>query len=71
MLIWTALTLFVVGLAIALVDRRQLAYLHLRHITESRLDVAIRLVINGYNRFRLPKYWGSGKRVAAAECDRE
>lgn len=51
--------------ALAGIDRRDLAWAHQRHITEGRLDEAIRIVINAYNRFALPKYWGSGKRAAA------
>lgn len=47
------------------VDRRQIAWVNQRHVTEEKLDEAIRLVINGYNRFALPKWWGSGKRAAA------
>ncbi len=46
-------------------DRRQVAWVHQRHITEENLDEAIRLVVNGYNRFRLPRFWGSGKSAAA------
>ncbi len=51
--------------ALAGVDRRDLAWAHQRHITEQRLDEAIRVVVNAYNRFALPKYWGSGKRASA------
>jgi len=42
-------------------DRRQLAWVHWRHITEEGLDKAIREVINTYQRFTLPKHWGTGK----------
>ena len=51
--------------ALAGVDRRDLAWAHQRHVTEERLDEAIRVVVNAYNRFALPKYWGSGKRASA------
>jgi hypothetical protein len=36
--------------ALSGVDRRDLAWVHQRHITEGRLDEAIRVVINAYNR---------------------
>jgi TnpA family transposase len=51
--------------SLQLVDRRQLAYLNQRHVTEATLDAAIRLVINGYNRFLLPRHWGRGERASA------
>jgi TnpA family transposase len=34
-------------------------------VTEERLDKAIVKVINAYNQFTLPKFWGSGSRVSA------
>ncbi|EUC12676.1 Tn3 family transposase [Paraburkholderia hospita] len=46
-------------------SRKQVAWLNLRHITEDRLDKAIVKVINAYNQFALPKFWGSGSRVSA------
>lgn len=46
-------------------SRKQVAWLNLRHVTEERLDKAIVKVINAYNQFALPKYWGSGKRASA------
>jgi len=46
-------------------SRKQVAWLNLRHITEERLDKAIVKVINAYNQFALPKFWGSGSRVSA------
>jgi TnpA family transposase len=46
-------------------SRKQVAWLNLRHITEERLDKAIVKVVNAYNRFALPRYWGTGKRVSA------
>jgi len=42
-------------------DRRQLSWVHWRHITEEGLEKAIREVINAYHRFTLPKSWGTGK----------
>jgi Tn3 transposase DDE domain len=46
-------------------DRRQIAWINLRHITEDGLDQADTIVINGYYRLLLPHAWGSGKRVSA------
>lgn len=46
------------------IDRRQLAWINHRHIQEDTLNQAIESVIDAYNRFALPKYWGSGKGAA-------
>jgi len=46
-------------------DRRQIAWINQRHISEEALDKAIIEVINGYNRFLLPSLWGSGERASA------
>lgn len=46
-------------------SRKQVAWLNLRHVTEERLDRAMVKVINSYNQFSLPKYWGTGKHVSA------
>lgn len=46
-------------------SRKQVAWLNLKHVTEQRLDKAIMKVINAYNRFALPRYWGSGKSASA------
>jgi hypothetical protein len=46
-------------------DRRQIAWLNLHHLTEDGLDQASTIIINGYNRLILPKSRGSGKRVSA------
>lgn len=46
-------------------DRRQVSWVNQHHITEEKLDEAIRAVITAYNRFHLPKYWGTGKRASA------
>ena len=46
-------------------SRKQVAWLNLRHITEERLDKAIVRVINAFNTFALPKFWGTGKHVSA------
>jgi hypothetical protein len=36
-------------------DRRQIAWVDQRHVTEAKLDEAITALINAYNRFSLPK----------------
>ena len=46
-------------------SRKQVAWLNLKHVTEQRLDRAIVKVVNAYNRFALPRYWGSGKSASA------
>lgn len=46
-------------------DRFQVAYINQRHITEQNLLDANVKVINHYNRFMLPKLWGSGQRASA------
>jgi TnpA family transposase len=46
-------------------SRKQVGWLNLRYVTEERLDKAIVRVINAFNTFALPKFWGSGKRVSA------
>lgn len=46
-------------------SRKQVSWLNLRHISEERLDKAIETVVNAYNKYPLPKMWGSGKHVAA------
>lgn len=45
-------------------DRKQLALIDQRYITEDKLQGAIVSIINAYNRFSLPKYWGTGKRAS-------
>jgi len=51
--------------SLAGLERRQLSWVNQRHIAEEHLDRANTLVINAYNRFALPKCWGSGKRASA------
>lgn len=46
-------------------SRRQIAWLNLKYVTEDTLDRAIVEVINLYNKFELPGYWGSGKSASA------
>ncbi|NBD32637.1 MAG: Tn3 family transposase, partial [Cyanobacteria bacterium] len=46
-------------------DRKQIAYVNRHHISLSALEKAIYQVINAYNQFSLPKFWGTGKQVSA------
>ncbi len=43
------------------INRKQIAWLNLRHSTEDKIDEAIVKVINAYNKFSLPKIWGTGQ----------
>lgn len=45
--------------------RKQISWLNFNHVNESKLTLAIEKVINRYNRFDLPKYWGSGDHASA------
>lgn len=47
------------------ISRKQVAWLNLHHITEERIEKSIVQVVNAYNKFLLPKYWGSGKSASA------
>jgi TnpA family transposase len=47
------------------IDRRQIAWLNQRHVTESNLEEAITQIINAYNKFILPRLWGAGRRASA------
>ena len=47
------------------ITARTLSYTNRRHISGNNLEAAIRDIINRYNRFKLPKIWGTGKRAAA------
>lgn len=40
--------------------RKQIAWLFNHHVTDLKLIKAINVLINHYNTFDLPKYWGSG-----------
>jgi Tn3 transposase DDE domain/Domain of unknown function (DUF4158) len=44
--------------------RKQIAWLFNHHVTDSRLLKTIRLLINRYNIFALPKHWGPGDSVS-------
>ena len=51
--------------SIDVIGRRQIAWINQRHINEVKLNEAIVKVINAYNRFDLPKLWGSGNSASA------
>ncbi|MBN8503167.1 MAG: Tn3 family transposase [Burkholderiales bacterium] len=53
------------ALSVKGLSRKQVAWLNLHHVTEERLDKAIFKVVNSYNRFSLPQYWGTGKSASA------
>ena len=42
-------------------DRRQVAFVNQRHVTEETLNEAITTVVNGYSQCELTKVWGLGK----------
>ncbi|MDQ3230363.1 MAG: Tn3 family transposase, partial [Pseudobdellovibrionaceae bacterium] len=46
-------------------DRRQVSLVNQRHATDGTLEEATVEVINAYNRFTLPKLWGTGKHASA------
>ncbi len=46
-------------------DRKQIAYVNQNHISLPTLEKSVRELINAYNRFPLPKFWGSGKSASA------
>ncbi|WP_141540691.1 Tn3 family transposase [Bacillus cereus] len=47
------------------IDRQQIAWINQRHITTEDLDNANQYIINAYNQFDLPKYWGDGTSASA------
>lgn len=51
--------------SLKIIDRRQIAWINQRHVTEEMLDRIITEIINKYNKFALPKIWGSGKSASA------
>jgi TnpA family transposase len=46
-------------------DRRQVAFVNQRHVTEEALDAAIVTVINAYAGIDLQKRWGLGRSASA------
>jgi len=47
------------------VDRKQIALVNARHVTEDMLDAAIVHVVNAYQKFELPGLWGDGTSTSA------
>lgn len=45
-------------------DRRQVSWVHCRHINEAGLQAAITTLIDAYNQFALPKFWGARQRAS-------
>ncbi|CDN10634.1 MAG: Tn3 family transposase [Richelia sp.] len=41
-----------------------ISYTNRRHISTSKIEAAIRDMINAFNRFSLPNLWGTGTRAA-------
>jgi TnpA family transposase len=50
---------------VADLSARQVSFVHQRQITTEKLEAAICGVINAYNQFQLPRYWGDTQRAAA------
>lgn len=50
---------------IADISARQIAFVDQRQASTEKLEAAIFDIINGYNQFQLPHYWGDTKRAAA------
>jgi len=46
-------------------SRKQIAWLNIKYFHENSLQEAIDTSSNKYNEYELPRYWGSGKSVAA------
>lgn len=51
--------------SVKVLDRRQISFINLRHVTEQKLDEAIVTVINAYRDFPLQRLWGLGKTASA------
>lgn len=47
------------------VNADQITWVNKHHITSEDLDNATTLVVNAYNKFALPRFWGSGRAVSA------
>jgi TnpA family transposase len=50
---------------IADISARQISFVDQRQASTEKLEAAICDIINGYNQFQLPHYWGDTKRAAA------
>ena len=51
--------------SLPVLNRKHLEWINRRHITEDKLEQAMNLLINAYNKFLLPSYWGTGKTASA------
>jgi TnpA family transposase len=51
--------------SLPILDRKQIAWINQHHITEENLQKAIEIVVNAYNKFALPTYWGDTSSVSA------
>jgi len=51
--------------SLPVLSRKHLEWINRRHITEEKLEKAINMLVNGYNRFLLPTYWGTGETASA------
>ena len=51
---------------IADISARQISFVNQRQVTTEKLEAAICDLINAYNKFHLPRYWGDTKRVATS-----
>jgi len=51
--------------SLPILDRKQIAWINHHHITEENLQKAIEIIINAYNNFALPRYWGDTTSVSA------
>lgn len=51
--------------ALGTIDRRQLAWIDQRHITEATLDTANQCIVDAFHRFPLPQLWGSDTQASA------
>lgn len=51
--------------ALPALNRKHIEWINKRHITEEKLEKAINILINAYNQFLLPSYWGTGKTASA------
>ena len=51
--------------SLPVLSRKHLEWINRRHITEEKLDKAINVLVNSYNQFSLPTYWGTGETASA------
>lgn len=48
-----------------IVSPHMLSFVNRRHVDVKKLDAALVDLLNNYNQFRLPKFWGDGKHASA------